>query len=70
MREGSDRHRYIRLLLYWMDRGEKLLVKGLFIAAALMIAAQILLRIPFVREAWSETDKLEGEPVLRDETSR
>jgi len=69
MRKPSARQRYIRLLLHWMDRMESILIRGLLIAAILMLTAQLLLRIPIVRETWSGTDRLEGDPVRSNETS-
>lgn len=70
MERASERRRYIRLLIRWMDRMQAMLVKVLLITVALLVAAQLMLRIPLVREAWNKTDRLEGEPVLRGETKR
>ncbi|WP_052487115.1 hypothetical protein [Gordoniibacillus kamchatkensis] len=62
MSEEPYRDEYEKLFVTFCGRVERLLVRGIALALALLFAMQALLQIPAVRNLLTRVDALEGVP--------
>jgi hypothetical protein len=67
MSEKQRRDTYERLFIEWCNRVEKVLLRAIGAALALLLVMQLLLQSPWIRERLTRVDRLEGVPYRHTE---